>query len=194
LRKEIWLLQYTDKTWNIDSLRPFAGTDAVIEYVQDFEARQATRNLVFILKKAGWNIKSLRPFTNGVSRDIPESMQRNVIIDKFRIARNKDGSSFTSEQVMSERSAQRAEEALSEFLFGENGWETRPWYPERGTMPLNQVRILVGRRPNPFAMDPQSVESAMEMMKRFRQHFLEKPAKVVENQWPPDLSLFLPVN
>lgn len=140
---------------SVDSLRPYLGTQAIIEFVsQDAETRRAASSIAGTLKEAGWNVVSRSPadeIKDGVEiqwYEIPPISSGLQLEERVKLI----GASSDSMQIAN---------ALVDFLHSRN-WEARARWPDEhhglligdsNIIPPGGLLIKVGLYP-PVAFAP----------------------------------------
>jgi hypothetical protein len=130
-------------TTNLDSLKPFAGIQMIVEYASRSEATAAARNIMEIGREVGWTtIKTDVPsdlidFNDGVD---------GVVIEPYKPT--------NPDPPANERRAEEAAKALATFLEAHN-WKARvrPGSSRSG-LPLDTLKIQVGVKPTPYFLKP----------------------------------------
>jgi hypothetical protein len=127
---------------NIDDLKPYTGTELVIEYAPDSEAQTAAKNIQDVTQAAGWKLtkadcpSDLIGFNDGVD---------GVVVTPYR----PDNPDPTPDELRSKRAA----EALVAFL-ELNKWKARLSGGHRGELSPNAVKVQVGFKPMPYFLKP----------------------------------------
>lgn len=160
---------YVDGTENIDSLKPQAGTEVILEYIQDAEAGRAAANIKWLIERSGWKV---------VSAGVTSKPTFDGITILSFVAHGPEQANF---QFRSLDIAQ----ALDEFLF-DNNWQSGVGFDD--TLKPNQLKILVGFKPSPYFQNPKEREIRRTAHEIRRLTPDSNPKKhVVEEMWPPGL-------
>lgn len=141
---------------NLDSLKPFADMQAMIEYLPEREPYRAALSVAGALEKSGWKILGISPNPelgdfawDGVTVE-PYSPDRNVLFGH--------NLSETNSAMKAQWRAQETAEALVDFL-GKNNWGGVHWIPSSfGELPVNTLRVRVGFKPEPHVPSAEEEE------------------------------------
>ena len=124
---------------NTEGLKEFSGTQLIIRFIPEFEARRAAGNLDFVAQNVGWKVLEVRPDSS------LDSERDGVLVQSyFSTAETPKGEA----DLRSERQARRASNALIDFLTSEpNNWDvrTRPSMP--GELQPNTIKVSVALKP-----------------------------------------------
>ncbi len=159
----------------VDPLRPFAGRQAVIEFVPEPEAKRAANNIVLALISAGWKIVKISPEDN---------IEDGVEVQPRFVVPLHDAS---QEQLMQDWAnttrASQAADALVDFLHSYN-WQARFGVPpraERADIPLDGLKVRVGLYPAVVYVAPPGAKDFTEAIARNEQE-RERINKEVESE------------
>lgn len=141
-RRSIPLIMLDGKT-NIDGIRPFAGMQAIIEYLPDMEARRASAEIAQALTHANWKLIG----GGGENPDLALSMWDGVVVESY--LGNALGLSGEALAQLGEdrKRASTAAEALVKLLV-EHNWAAHR-FPDGSNLPPNTIKIKVGFKPVP---------------------------------------------
>jgi hypothetical protein len=145
------LRRWPDGVTNIDDLKPHpAGTEVVLEYIQDAEAGRAAANIRFLLEAAGWTIASALPIHHDTADGITISayLRPEGANDNDPAERAAEWSSIVARNTL-------------RTFFADNDWRPHFGYAWRGEIKRGSVRITVGFKPSPYFSDPSGREKAM---------------------------------
>jgi hypothetical protein len=175
----IWYIEYGQGRSNIDGLKPFAGTQFIIEWSLKDDSIQLARNLVSLLNKAGWV-------------QIPPVLRTPGIFPGVSLA------SYLSPTpgINEEDRLRDATAAISDLLHA-NDIDTGTGMVSRAphdALPPHTVRILVGPKAAPPFLNPQMKqfdeafkrkwEEAERKFNEERQKLIEEQRNKIKNQPP----------
>lgn len=168
--RELPLIVYADGTSNIDLLRRFAGTEALVEYIPDFEAARTAGNVVWLLEQAGWKIISAK-----VSTDF---MFNGVTFEQYMPTKKQDETlpEVEARGAIQAASGNLAHAAAAVFVL--NDWDARRGWTSRGEIGTNQVRVRVGFKTPPVSLNPEMKKMMADAKERAIREFGAPP--------PPD--------
>jgi len=145
--------EFTDGTTNIDDLKPFAGIEAVLEFIQDAEAERTALNLAFLLQKAGWKVVASHPISSLPWDGVTIGTYMPVLHAERRTSRDDIAASMASHDIGI---------VLVRFL-RENDWEANLQSDEPGLLSPNTLRVVIGLKPYPYFGSPTS-KAAQELL------------------------------
>ena len=123
---------------NVDSLKPFTGTEFTIKYLPDAEATRAASNILEILLFVGWKKKIFEP-APGLNMGFLDGVQILWYMPPTL------GVFDDPAQVRSRETARALEALLKKY-----DWKARARQSGRGQLAPNELEILVGFKPNPY--------------------------------------------
>jgi hypothetical protein len=156
---------------NIEGLKRYAGTEAIVEFIPDLEAARAANSIKFILESAGWKItrfgRSVEDISDGVAV-------------KFFHAPTSDWPVFQAQGKSIEKAS-----ALVDFL-KDNNWVAHIAWSMRGELGENSIKVEVGFKPSPYFDPPQLKEAQREADKAIKEmrERMERNRKAFEEQSP----------
>lgn len=164
---------------NIDPLKPFAGTNVILQYLPDAEASRAAGSIASIIKAAGWNVTELsaRPELIGEYFD-------GVVVWAHR-PRTPAGSFPNTEQERAKMWSDGAAASVVLFLRS-NNWQADLRGVGKGEVPINTVKIMVGFKPNPY-FQPQVVKDFRKnedagVVRQFLERLVDEAIKLKNSQ------------
>jgi hypothetical protein len=126
---------------SFDSLKPFAGMRAVIEFVPEVEPRRAATDIAMVLDASGWAVSPLIP-----NKELGEAFWDGVAVSSYALSAE-DSIRYKGRAEESRRRTGDAAETVVNFL-SSNDWIRVRRFPSRlGEVPINTVRIRVGFKP-----------------------------------------------
>ena len=144
--RTLWLETKGGKS-NFDSLKPFAGTNVIFEFIPDAEASRAAAAIAGFVKAAGWNV---------VGGSAKNDLEDGVVIL----------SAVGPPGMTTDRPAA----ALLDLLTSKN-WQAHRFPQDPNTEPRNTITVTVGFKPSPYFY-PQEMKEAMKevqkILKKFR--------------------------
>lgn len=157
-------LAYVNGKSSVDSLRPFAAFQAIVEYVDDPETRRATSDIVMNLKAAGWT-----RFKLSAKDNLPDGVEVQPYIQSSPPGAN--------------RESEKAADALVTFLHGYN-WQASLWDPPGADreIPPDGIRVEVGLYPPVTFVTPPAEKEVVAAGKEIEQHIDEMRKKRREEQ------------
>jgi hypothetical protein len=135
---------------NWDGLAQFAGSNATVEYLPDWEARRAALQIANLLKVAGWNVIEVKG-----NPDLEGGFWDGIVAMPYRpidFSQMGPGSEFQRRV--------EASDSLVAFLKGYN-WVARTQAGDRNAAQI--IRVAIGFKPNPYFVPPE--------LKRLREEF-----------------------
>jgi hypothetical protein len=181
LDMEIWLsprvlpINIASAEGNWPSLKPFAGTNAIIKCVMGEEPRRAAGQIAVILQQVGWNILGV------VTIDLDLQAEDGVRVWAHVAAQATPEGSF-EEELRSLHAAR----ALADLL-DDNGWDAMAHWGSSSTadphwVPSNTVLVEVGLKPNPYISPnlPKSMQEAMTKRNELERQMKEWQRRVRE--------------
>jgi hypothetical protein len=154
---------------SIDPLKPFAGRQAIIEFVPDAETRRAALSIYGSLDRAGWKIIRISPV---------DGIEDGVEIQPYVAPSPTSGLSAEWDSLwQSEIRSNNAADALVDFLHSYN-WQAKRGWPldEKGQMirdskilPPDTLRIRVGLYPAVTYVSPPGAKDIAEAIAQFDQ-------------------------
>jgi hypothetical protein len=159
---------------SIDPLKPFAGRQAVIEFVNDAEARRAAINIAASLDRAGWKIIKASP-VDGIADGV------EIQAYSKSASGQKSAEEGWREWQIHIRSSE-AVDALIDFLHSYN-WQARMGWasPEANDIPPDGLKVRVGLYPAVTYVSPPGAKVFASAIAQFEQE-REKNRKQIENQ------------
>jgi hypothetical protein len=154
---------------SVDPLRPFAGREAIIEYISfDAEARRAALNIAESLKQAGWKVVKITP-VDGIA-DGTDIEPYNVPL----IRRMHEPKEQRMKDEDSHLRALDAADALVGFLHSYN-WQAKQGWPQGDdNIPLDGLKVRVGLYPAVAYVSPPGSKVSAETKQQFNQHWREE--------------------
>jgi hypothetical protein len=156
------------------SLRPFAGTNAIITPVVDEESRRAAGQIEVFIREAGWNFVMTPP-------DLSLSIGDGVTV-WYHPAPNPGAEAFPEEEKRSQEAAESLVELLNKY-----GWEAYTGTGSRSNtapswVPPNSVKINVGLKPNPYISPnlPRLTQERIMEINRIQRQLREYAQRVRE--------------
>jgi len=150
-RREIARIFRSDGSSNLDSLKPFAGVNVIIEYLpNDIETRRAFPAVEAVMRETGWNVSKPDP---NPALESPEF--DGVTVGSYL-------PKIPPETPLKERLAKQqaitdalhAAEALIELL-KVNNWEVRYDHGASEGLPANTIRVRVGFKSLPLVLNEE---------------------------------------
>ena len=117
---------------NFDSLKPFAGTQVILESFPDTEPVRAAGHIHLLLRAAGWNVVSFEPASD---------LGGEPIFDGVFV------SAYVGENQQRDSSDKAADELVA--WLNNNSIEAMR-FPSRSKVPPNTIKVLVGMKPEPY--------------------------------------------
>jgi hypothetical protein len=151
--RELFIERYADRTSNIDELKQFGATQALVQYIPDFEAERAARFLASALEMSNWKISGVEP--------TKEYVFDGVQVERYQPPSLEDPITHpeTFPLVAALDMSQRACDAIINFLSDSN-WRSKPRVAFG--IPPGSVRIRVGFKPNPYFLPKPFRDSEKE--------------------------------
>lgn len=152
---------------SMDPLKPFAGRQAIVEFVPDAEARRAALNVAGSLDRAGWKITRISSM---------DGIEDGVEIQPFQAPLpEQTNESYSLWQA--EIGASEAADVVVDFLHSYN-WQARRGWPTDETgklirdpkiIPPGSLRIRVGLYPSVAYVSPPGAKDFAETIAQFDQ-------------------------
>lgn len=150
-RREIGRIFRSDGSSNLDSLKPFAGVNVIIEYLpNDIETRRAFPAVEAVMRETGWNISKPNP------NPALESPEFDGVTVGSYLPKIPPETPLTERLAKQQAStdALHAAEALIELLMV-NNWEVRYDHDASEGLPANTIRVRVGFKSLPLVLNEE---------------------------------------
>ncbi|PYY10967.1 MAG: hypothetical protein DMG61_20370 [Acidobacteria bacterium] len=166
-----------NKETSADPLKPFAGQQAILGYVNEAEAKRAASNIFGTLKNAGWNVSVLPP-----TDAIKDGVEIQPFVAPLGQPMTQEWESFRQGALHSEAVA----DALVDFLQSYN-WQAKRGWPtdERGqlirdpkVLPPGAMRIMVGLYPAVMLVVPPGAKDIAAALAQFKEQSEQQRQKM----------------
>jgi hypothetical protein len=152
---------------NLDGMTPFAGIQAIIEYLPDPEVARTAQQIASAVVRTGWKVVGIVP-----KPDMNASFFDGVKVTPYA----KRGPDMpTREEDKQGKWCLAAASSLVEVL-RESGWQATIFPAGKDELPFNTVKIRVGLKPNPYFSPVKDIEERFgqeedKYLKRLREEF-----------------------
>jgi hypothetical protein len=167
-RRELTFVKVGEKS-NLDTLKPFGGMNAIVEFLPDFEPRRAASSIVAALERSGWNVVRATP-----NDQVGGNFWDGVVVETYNPSLLNRTPSEISTLMRDKEGPREAATALVKFL-GENNWDARVFPGDPKTSQPSTIKVTVGFRPLPHVPTEAEAEFEREWNKA-RQSTIPNPS------------------
>lgn len=155
--RELTLVALGGGKTNWDRIRPFSNRPVIVQYVPDAEVSRALMQVLELLRFTGYHVLRVEP-----KPELDNPYFDGVVIQTCSPRDWQIGAKSRMNSFEEDESAKDAFLAM----FKEQHWEARSAHAQMGELKADELRIIIGFKPNP---SPGMKEMEKKMAKRIKQ-------------------------